>query len=829
MTVLLDRLDRRFEAVVLIGPAGVHPPSVTAAVQAAVTAGLPVVETGEDGLAGLLDDLWQHGTGPSAVLVVVGGTPGPDRLAEVQRLAAPACVTCETDIRGGLSPAVGTLARDGGALQHLLEDQLARRLRGDLPEVRPEPGWGFEVVAFDAETERVSEALLAVADGRFGTTGAPVAQHPSTRPSVLVAGLYDGDGTDSRLLSAPVALHLPYELPPEPQVQRRLDLRTGLLREDELTTAGALSAVRFAALGRPGTVVLRAHCPDRVVDPTLMPPLNGAAHDEGTLQGCAWMRVAAPHGGVAAAARATVLAPPGDGSVQDRVAAYVGDPDELPSPSAAVTAADDAADVGFERLLDQQRRAWSDRWRDADVSIERDADLQLSTRLALFHLMGSVADEGEAAVGARGLTGHGYNGHVFWDADTFVLPFFAATHPASARAMLEYRIRRLAPALAAARAEAHAGARFPWESARTGYDVTPTSAYDRSGRLIPVLTGAGEVHIVAEVAWAACCYVDWSGDREFAAGPGLRLLVETARYWASRIEVDDAGGAHLRGVIGPDEYHEDVDDDAFTNVMARWNLRRAADAVDEPTTGRPGVDPAEVSRWRDLASALVDGYDPETGRHEQFSGFAGLEPLIIAEVAPRRPIAADVLMGRDRIQGSQVLKQPAVLMLHHLLPDEMRPGTLQADLAYYEPRTAHGSSLSPGVHAAVLARAGKLDRALQALEITAHIDLHDLTGSTASGVHLATAGGLWQALVLGFAGLRPSHDRLVVDPHVPRAWGQLGVRLRFRGSRLLVRCAADWAELRSDAPIIVEVGGLPVPTGPGALRLQRAPGGWEVA
>ncbi|MGB8649218.1 MAG: glycosyl hydrolase family 65 protein [Mycobacteriales bacterium] len=824
MTVLADQLDRRFEAVVLVGGADAR---VAAAVAAATAGGLAVLEVPADGEAVVagLDDLWRRGIGPSAVLVVLDGRR--DQRAAVPLLGSRVTVACQADGATTLLPGAVRLGR--GDLQALLADQLDRRTRHELPEVQPEPGWGLDLGGFEVDTERVHEALLAIGDGRVGTTGAPVARHDSTRPTVLVAGVYDGDGTESRLLSAPVALRLPYELGPEPQVRRVLDLRSGLLREDETTTSGEVAAVRFAALRRPGTVVLRARCPDRTVDLPLLPPLDDRLHDEGTADGCVWMRVAGPCGGVVTAACGTALDVGAGGSVQDRFAAYVGDPDQLPPPSAALDAAQAAAGAGFERLLDEQRRTWADRWEDADIAVEGDPDLQRATRLALFHIMGSVADEGEAAVGARGVTGHGYNGHVFWDADTFVLPFLAATHPGSARAMLEYRIRRLPAALAAARAQALDGARFPWESARTGDEVTPTSAYDRAGYRIPVRTGSLEVHIVAEVAWAACCYVDWSGDREFAAGGGLRLLVETARFWASRIEVDGDGSAHVRGVIGPDEYHEDVDDDTFTNVMARWNLRRAAVAVEDPATGRAGVGPAEVTRWRQLASALADGWDPGNGRHEQFEGFAALEPLIIAEVAPRRPIAADVLMGRERLQASQVVKQPAVLMLHHLVPDELQPGSLRTDLAFYEPRTAHGSSLSPGVHAALLARVGKLDRALEALEITAHIDLHDLTGSTASGIHLAAAGALWQALVMGFAGVRPTRDRLLVDPHVPPAWGRLDVRLRFRGSRLRLRCSSERVELRADSPVPLAVAGKPAVLGPEGLLLQRARDGWEVA
>ncbi len=158
-------------------------------------------------------------------------------------------------------------------------------------------------------------------------------------------------------------------------------------------------------------------------------------------------------------------------------------------------------------------------------------------------------------------------------------------------------------------------------------------------------------------------------------------------------------------MIGPDEYHELVDDNAYTNVMARWNLRRAfAETTDAD------LDRAERAAWLELADALVDGYQPDSGLYEQFAGFFELEPLVISEIAPRRPIAADLLLSPERVHQAQVVKQADVLMLHHLVPDEVAAGSLAANLAFYEPRTAHASSLSPGVHAALLARAGRLAR-----------------------------------------------------------------------------------------------------------------------
>ena len=343
---------------------------------------------------------------------------------------------------------------------------------------------------------------------------------------------------------------------------------------------------------------------------------------------------------------------------------------------------------------------------------------------------------------------------------------------------------------------------------------------------MPIRTGLIEEHIVAQVAWASCLYADWSGDDEFTHGTGLELLVETARYWRSRARVTHDGRAHIFGVIGPDEYHETVDDNAYTNVMARWNLRRAADAV-EAAPHPPDVEAAEVVRWRQLADAMVDGFDPATGVYEQFAGFHRLEPLLIAEVAPRRPIAADLLLGAERVRAAQIVKQADVLMLHHQVPEEMAPGSLAANLDYYEPRTAHGSSLSPAIHAALFARAADHDRALDALRIAARMDLDDLTGTTSSGLHLATMGGLWQALAFGIAGLRSVAGRLVVDPRHPDAWAEFEVHVRHRGTRVSVRTGRSLLSVRAERPAAVTVGGAPYTADANGLTFRRREDEWE--
>jgi trehalose/maltose hydrolase-like predicted phosphorylase len=318
---------------------------------------------------------------------------------------------------------------------------------------------------------------------------------------------------------------------------------------------------------------------------------------------------------------------------------------------------------------------------------------------------------------------------------------------------------------------------------------------------LPVLTREHAEHIVADVAWGAGQYTAWSGDEAFLGGPGKDLLVETARYWASRIRYDEAGAGHLEQVVGPDEYHGPVDDNAYTNVMARWNLRRGADLLERAGGVQAG---AEAARWRGAADALADGYDPATGLYEQFAGFYHLEPLLIEELAPV-PVAADVLLGVERTAGSQVIKQADVLMLHHLVPEETAPGSLQPNLDFYGPRTAHGSSLSPAIHAALLARAGRADEALALLHLACRLDLDDLTGTTAGGLHIATLGGVWQALVYGFAGLRPGRALLDIAPMLPAAWAGLEVHVRFHGTPVHVRIDHETVAVRTHSDRLVRI------------------------
>ena len=775
---------------------------------ARITSDVKHVEIGltdkSDSADWLLARLARLGVGPSGVLLggdefgTIAGVAGSDSLMLVSDAATATAFSVGIE-PGGLPPEVLAVGGGPDAFVAILEDQLARRATGELPYPDGDPEWTIEVNGLEPAKERAHEAILTLADGVIGTSGAPLLAHPSTAPRVLVANIYDGEGSVSRLLEGPVWSRLSGNLPAGRGLRRVLDLRTGSLHEDaDLDDGHQLRAVRFSSLAHPGTVALRAEGPRHILEGGhLVAPKGRAEHLSGKRRGRQWMQVNGAHGGVTAAIRDVLRTVDGVDRL-DRLGSYVTGADGAPEPAGALAALGEIEKAGFDGLLTEQRASWGDLWDVADIRVEGEPELQRSLRHALFQLWASVGEDSETALGARGLTGPGYRGHVFWDTDVFVLPVLAATRPRAARSLLEYRARRLPAAFREAHATGRAGARFPWESARSGRDVTPDRARV-AGETVPILTGQLEEHIVADVAWGVSCYLDWTGDEEFAAGIGFEILIETARYWASRIRRDREGKGHIDGVIGPDEYHENVDDNAFTNVMARWNLRRAAAAV--AARHNAEVDDEEVAGWLSLSDDLVDGYDPRTGVYEQFAGFFDLDPVVIATVAPRRPADAELLLGRASLATSQVLKQADTLMLHQLVPDEVVADSLSANLLFYEPRTSHGSSLSPGIHAGLFARLGRVSDALEWLRITSRLDLDDVTKTSAAGLHTATMGSLWQALVYGFAGLRPSGGALRLDPRLPNAWHALEIRVVFRGARVKVRIENPIVTVSSDRPV----------------------------
>jgi trehalose/maltose hydrolase-like predicted phosphorylase len=747
------------------------------------------------------------GVGPGLLLVLgdefgaLGGAQGSDSFMLVPEVARATVVSVGVE-PSGVPDAVRWVGGGPARFLQLLDEQLLRLTRRRVPTIDHDPAWSVVEDGTDPLRHRVTETLFTTGAGGVAVRGS-VEEAPSL-PLLLAAGVYHQQGSQQQLLPGPCWTQLTIEPAPAQDV-RVLDLRTGVLLREEVSAEGTtLRSLRFSSAARPGVMGLRAEAdPARLRPGAAFRAPRGLSMAHGRLALGPWARVASDlGGGVGALARQIVTRGGDHVRSVERLVAVTADARRQPSLARAREALAAAVGEGFDRLLAEHRAAWAERWSAVDIRLPDDPEVERAVRYALFQLWCNTGDLDELAVGARGLSGPGYSGHVFWDADVFVLPALVTMDPAAARAMVRYRLHRLGAAKARARRTGGAGARFPWESAASGDDVTPVSV-PLGAQPIPVVTGLQEEHITADVAWAAAFWARWTGRRLQVGAAELELLLETARYWASRCRTAPDGSSHIDGVVGPDEYHDSVDDNAFTNVMARWNLRAAAEAATSC-----GLATAETRAWLALADSLVDGYDPATGVYEQFRGYHALQPLVVTDLAPP-PVAADVLFGRERVAASQIIKQPDVLMLHHLVPEEVEPGSLRPNLEHYLPRTAHGSTLSPAIMASLLARAGRPDDALALLRAALAIDLGDVHGMTAAGLHLGTFGGVWQAVVRGFVGAEVRGGALLLDPVLPTSWHGLEVRFRCLGRRVRVVVDGERFEVAVDGALLVGCPGHP--------------------
>ena len=814
-----------------------------------VVAGDPsaAVELGPGGFEGRLP----ASLGPRGV----GRAARPKTSGEPRELAAWA----RGRLVGADDPSVVVLVSAAGvsvpSALAVLDDIITAQL--GFPVEVDDPAWRLEVRGFDRLREREIESWLAVANGRTGTRGSLEEGSPGSFPATYIAGVFghvDGELPGPELICGPEWTHLrprvggrPVELAEgEPVEHRRvLDLRQGIVfrwwrQRLDSGEEWSFRSARFASLADRDVLALEA---------------EGTTEAPGVSLGDG-IPAARPEGGVASVetrsddlrelitlwgkdgqgASFAVSTHEGRGRLERFVAVQRSWGDDVAVD--ALERLDRAEAAGLPALRARHRLEWRDRWSDADVTVGADVELQRAVRFALAHLISSGDPESDvASIGARGLSGPGYLGHVFWDTEVFVLPFFIWTHPPTARALLSYRHRTLPAAKAKAADLGCSGALYAWESADTGAEVAPLFAHAYDGTRVEILTGLREHHISADVAWATWQYWQVTNDEAFLVEKGAEMIIETARFWASRAQRGDDGRFHIDGVIGPDEYHEDADDNAFTNVLARWTLATAAKVCDlvaqldrsawERLQARLELRTSELDWWARVGEGLVDGFDPESLLYEQFAGFFALEDVRAVDLAPR-PFPADTVLGAHRVHGAQVVKQADVLMLGHMLPEVVPPEVLAANYGYYEPRTSHGSSLSPPVHAAVAARVGALDDAEHYFRMAAAIDLDDRMGNSALGVHLATMGGLWQAATFGFGGVRADGDALRIDPRIPPSWQGLTFSVRWRGTRVGVDVGSDLLRVDLDGPLTVGVGTDPSrPMGAGHFVARRQGSRWS--
>jgi len=476
---------------------------------------------------------------------------------------------------------------------------------------------------------------------------------------------------------------------------------------------------------------------------------------------------------------------------------------------------------GWRGVLSEHEAAWRDRWALSDVEVDGDPAAQTALRFALYHLNGAANPDDEAvSIGARALTGDDYLGHVFWDTEIYLLPFYSLTWPRAARTLLMYRFHTLDAARAKAARLGWRGALYAWESADTGAEAAPAQVIAPDRQVVTILCGTQEQHISADVAYAVWQYWQITGDDDFLLAAGAEVILETARFWASRATLETDGLRHICGVIGPDEYHETINDNAFTNVMAQWNIRRGLDVAAlmtarwpdawVPLASRLELNAAELDAWRIAADTIATGLDTKTGLYAQFAGYLGLEDIDLDDYAGRS-VPMDVVLGRERTQNSQVVKQADVVALLALLPEVFEGDSGAANFAYYAPRCGQGSSLSPVLHGLVAARLGQSETALGYFRKTSAIDLADTHAADAGGVHIAALSGLWLMTVFGFAGLSFHEGGIGLGPQLPPGWERLAFPLQWRGRRLRISINALTkrldVNLAAGAPMTIVVAG----------------------
>lgn len=446
---------------------------------------------------------------------------------------------------------------------------------------------------------------------------------------------------------------------------------------------------------------------------------------------------------------------------------------------------DRAAETGVTALLEAQRAWLDDYWERSDVELPHQPAVQQAVRWNLFQLGQATARTDGGGVAAKGVTGSGYGGHYFWDSEIYVLPFLSYTAPTVARNVLRFREGMLDPARARATELNQRGALFPWRT----INGQESSAY--------YAAGTAQYHIDADIAHALCQYVSATGDQDFLARGAIDILVETARMWEDlgfwRTNADDV--FHIHGVTGPDEYTTVVNDNLYTNVMARANLAAAAAAVDNLQANVPeayaraverlGLGPAEVAEWRRAAAHMHVPFDEQLGIHPQDSQFLQKEIWDLDNTPDdRRPLLLHY--HPLVIYRFQVLKQADVVLALLLQGDHFTNEEKRANFEYYDPLTTGDSTLSAVVQSVIAAEVGYRELAMRYFRQALYVDLVDLHRNTADGVHVASTGGVWTALVSGFAGFRDHRGRFTFDPRLPDDWKSIAFRLTLRGTRIRV-------------------------------------------
>jgi alpha,alpha-trehalose phosphorylase len=477
---------------------------------------------------------------------------------------------------------------------------------------------------------------------------------------------------------------------------------------------------------------------------------------------------------------------------------------------------DGAEEAGWEQALAEQR-AWLERfWARTDIAVDGDDAAQQAIRWNLFQMAQASAQIGGRGIAAKAVTAAGYDGHYFWDTEVYMVPLLAYTNPDAARDLLHFRYRTLPTARQRAIEMSQRGALYPWRT----INGEEASAYYPAG--------TAQYHIDADVAHAIDRYVTATGDTEFLYREGAEMLVELARLFADLGFYDLAYPPvfHLHGVTGPDEYTAVVDDNLYTNVMARLTLRFAADVVtrlesEDPDAHRAvvaatGLADDEVAEWTRAADSMCVLYDAELAINPQDDAFLGHEPWDW-EGTPADKYPLLLNFHPLVIYRHQVLKQADVVLAMFLRGDEFPPDLQRRNFDYYDPITTGDSSLSACVQSIMAAEVGHADLAMRYFRESLYLDIANTHGNTVDGAHIANVGGVWACLVHGFAGVRDSGTHLRIAPRLPTGWQGMRFSLHRRGGDIAISLDP------TGATVTVESGD-PVPILADGVITEVAPG-----
>lgn len=748
-----------------------------------------------------------------------------------------------------------------------------------MPDARPAPAsWLIREEGWEPKRQDHFATVLALGNGRIGCRSVLDEAPAGSTPGTFLAGVFDAAGS---IVDDLVNLPNPLELNAFINGQRvsvdvlrvlahhrTLDMRHGVLTRRTVFQGGRggrfeLRSERFVVRGDSGSVVVRAWLTALDGDATILVSGDfglGAVNTEGdwegakrhfaveairrgpagsycetrmlesgTRVGCGWTTlVGTGRGKPIGAEPVTLTLHRGRPILITRIANLQSSLDVPAAALQRLVQRDLGAAVrrGAAPLLRDHRRAWEDLWSVSAVAIPGARRIEQASLFSIYHLLICGTPHGTpAGIGAKSLSGEGYRGHSFWDTEIYTLPFYAYNHPGMARQLVRYRLNRLPVALANARARGFKGALYPWESGRTGAEVTPWFPKG-DGRLYLFETGKYQHHITGDVAAGLLTYLTVTGDAAVLAQGGLDLFVETARFWASRVTWNAKRGTYeINGVIGPDEYHVNVNNNAYTNLLAQWNLTTAAEQVAACRRARPReakrlrLQSGEPDEWRRIAG-LIQGTQPAgpTGIVEQFDGFFQRRDVPITRRTKHGMPDWQKGVTEDTVGRTQLSKQADVVLAMLMFPDRFPLARKIANFRYYEPRTLHMSSLSASAYARAGLEWGVGNFALRYFTTSLFMDLNDVQGNTEKGMHIACCGGNWQTLVCGFGGVTVRDGGLVVAPRVPKAWRTLSYGIVWRGARLAITAGPKAVTVRNRGPkpAALTLGGRQIVAAPGA-------------